>query len=78
MRTGRRQRIAAARAVRGQPDPAVGTDLPVRFDLTLARLALVHELVKRLMELENGGVQSIFLAWLLLVLLVHGVPFRLA
>ena len=52
MRTGRRQRIAAARAVRGQPDPAVGTDLPVRFDLTLARLALVHELVKLLMELR--------------------------
>ena len=53
MRTGRRQRIAAARAVRGQPDPAVGTDLPVRFKLALARLPLVDELVKRLMELQD-------------------------
>ena len=53
MRTGRRQRIAAARAVRGQPDPAVGTDLPVRFELALARLTLVDELVKFLMELQD-------------------------
>ena len=74
MRPERGQRVAAAWAVRGQPYPAVGTDLPVRFDLTLARLALLHELVKLLMELENGGVQSTFLAWLLLVLSVHGVP----
>ena len=53
MRTGRRQRIAAARAVRGQPYPAVGTDLPVRCDLALALLALLDELVKLLMELQD-------------------------
>ena len=53
MRTGWRQRIAAARAVRGQPYPAVGTDLPMRFDLALALLALLDELVKRLLELQD-------------------------
>ena len=53
MRTGRRQRIAAAWAVRRQPDPAVGTDLPVRCDLTLALVALMHELAKLLVELQE-------------------------
>jgi hypothetical protein len=53
MRTGRRQRIAAAWAVRRQPYPAVGTDLPVRFDLTLALVALLDELVKLLLELQE-------------------------
>ena len=63
-----------ARAVRGQPDPAVGTDLPVRCELALACLALVDELVKRLMELQDCGLLSTFLAWLLWLLIVHGVP----
>jgi hypothetical protein len=31
----------------------VGTDLPVRFDLVLALLALFKELVKLLMELQE-------------------------
>jgi hypothetical protein len=31
----------------------VGTDLPVRFDLALALLALFKELVKLLMELQE-------------------------
>jgi hypothetical protein len=53
MRTGRRQRIAAAWAVRRQAYPTVGTDLPVRFDLALALLALFKELVKLLMELQE-------------------------
>ena len=53
MRTGRGQRVAAAWAVRGQSCPTVGTDLPVRFDLALALLALLDELVKRLMELQD-------------------------
>jgi len=53
MRTGRWQRIAAAWAVRRQPYPAVGTDLPVRFDLTLALVALLDELVKLLLELQE-------------------------
>jgi hypothetical protein len=47
------QRIAAAWAVRGQPYPAVGAELPVRFDLALAITALLHELVKLLMELQD-------------------------
>jgi len=31
----------------------VGTDLPVRFDLALALVALVEELVKFLLELQE-------------------------
>jgi hypothetical protein len=53
MRTGWRQRIAAAWAVRRQPYPTVGTDLPVRFDLALALVALLEELVKFLLELQE-------------------------
>ena len=53
MRTGRWQRVAAAWAVRGQPCPAVGAELPVRFDLAAAIEALLDELVKLLMELQE-------------------------
>lgn len=53
MRTGRWQWIAAAWTVRRQAYPTVGTDLPVRFDLALALLALFKELVKLLMELQE-------------------------
>ena len=73
MRTGRRQRIAAAWAVRRQPYPAVGTDLPVRFDLTLALVALLDELVKLLMELQECGFQPALLGLLTVFLVVHGV-----
>ncbi len=75
MRTGRRQRIAAARAVRRQPYPAVGTDLPVRFDLTLALVALLDELVKLLLELQECGCQPDLLGLLMVFLVVHGVSF---
>ena len=74
MRTGRRQRIAAARAVRGQPDPAVGTDLPVGCDLALALLALVDELVKFLLELQEGGLPPVLLGRWLVLRVVHGDP----
>jgi hypothetical protein len=53
MRTGRWQRVAAAWAVRGQPYPAVGTELPVRFKLAAAIAALLDEMVKLLMELQK-------------------------
>ena len=53
MRTGRWQWVAAAWAVRGQPYPAVGAELPVRFDLAAAIEALLDELVKLLMELQE-------------------------
>ena len=56
MRTERGQRVAAAWAVRGQPYPAVGAELPVAFDLTAAITALLHELVKLLMELQECGL----------------------
>jgi hypothetical protein len=53
MRTGRRERVAAAWAVRHQPAPAVGADLPMRCNLALALVALLDELVKLLMELQE-------------------------
>jgi hypothetical protein len=50
MRTGWGQRVAAAWAVCSQPYPAVGAELPVRFDLAAAIEALLDELVKFFME----------------------------
>ena len=74
MRTGRWQRVAAAWAVRGQPGPAVGAELPVRFDLAAAIEALLAELVKRLLELQECGLYPPLLGLLLVLLVVHGVP----
>ena len=74
MRTGRGQRVAAAWAVRGQPYPAVGAELPVRGDLVAAIAALLDELVKLLLELQEGGLLPALLRLLLVVLFVHGVP----
>jgi hypothetical protein len=74
MRTGRGQRVAAAWAVRGQPCPAVGAELPVRFDLAAAIEALLDELVKLLLELQECGLLPAFLGLWLLFLFVHGVP----
>ena len=53
MRTGRWQRIAAAWAVRSQPYPAVGAELPVRSDLAVAIETLLDELVKFFLELQE-------------------------
>jgi len=53
MCTGGWQWVAAAWTVRGQPYPAVSTELPVRFDLAAAIAALLDELVKLLMELQE-------------------------
>src|SRR5438132_13131157 len=74
MRTGRWQRVAAAWAVRGQPCPAVGAELPVRCDLAAALAALLVELVKRLLELQECGLLPALLGLLLVLLVVHGVP----
>ena len=74
MRTGRGQRVAAAWAVRGQPCPAVGAELPVRFDLAAAIEALLAELVKRLMERQECGRYPALLGLLLVLLFVHSVP----
>ena len=74
MRPERGQRVAAAWAVRGQPYPAVGAELPVAFDLTAAITALLHELVKLLLELQERGLPPALLGWWLVVLVVHGVP----
>ncbi|HEY5865095.1 MAG TPA: hypothetical protein VI542_06015 [Candidatus Tectomicrobia bacterium] len=61
LRTKRRQRVAAAWAVRSQSYPAVGAALPVAGDLTAALAALVQELVKRLPELQEGGLFPLLL-----------------
>jgi hypothetical protein len=53
MRTGRWQRVAAAWAVRSQPYPAVGAELPVLFDLAAAIETLLDELVKFFLELQE-------------------------
>jgi len=70
----RGQRVAAAWAVRGQPYPAVGAELPVRGDLVAAIAALLEELVELLLELQEGGLLPALLRRLLLLLFVHGVP----
>src|SRR5437764_8276163 len=75
MRTERGQRVAAAWAVRGQPYPAVGAELPVAFDLTAAITALLHELVKLLLELQECGLPPALLGRWLVVLVVHSIPF---
>ena len=74
MRTERGQWVAAAWAVRGQPCPAVGAELPVRFNLTAAIAALLVELVKRLLELQECGLYPALLGLWLVLLVVHGVP----
>jgi hypothetical protein len=74
MRTGRWQRVAAAWAVRGQPCPAVGAELPVRGDLAAAIAALLVELVKRLLELQECRLLPALLGRLLVLLIVHSVP----
>jgi len=74
MRTGRGQGVAAAWALRAQPCPAVGAELPVRGDLAAAIAALVNELVKRLLALQEGRRLPALLGLVRLVLCVHGVP----
>jgi hypothetical protein len=75
MRTGRWQRVAAAWAVRSQPYPAVGAELPVRFELAAAIETLLEELVKFVMELEECGLHPALLGLLMLFLVVHCGPF---
>jgi hypothetical protein len=74
MRTGRGQRIAAAWAVRGQPYPTMGAELPVRFELAAALAALVDELAKLFLELQECGLLPALLRRWLWLLFVHGVP----
>ena len=75
MRTGRWQRVAAAWAVRRQPYPAVGTELPVRFDLAAAIETLLDELVKFFMELQECRLHPALRGLLTLLLVVHCGPF---
>ena len=74
MRTGRGQRVAAAWAVRGQPYPTMGAELPVRFELTAAIAAFVDEVAKLFLELQECGLLPAPLRRWLWLLFVHGVP----
>ena len=74
LRTGRRQRIHRSPGQCVANRTRSGHRLASAVRLALARLALVHELVKRLLELQDCGLLSTFLAWLLWLLIVHGVP----
>jgi hypothetical protein len=74
MRPGRGQRIAAAWAVRGQPCPAMGAELPVRIDLAAAITALMDQSAKLLLELQECSLLPARLGQWLLWLFVHGVP----
>jgi hypothetical protein len=74
MRPGRGQRMATAWAVRGQPCPAMGTELPVRVDLAAAIAALVDQVAKLFLELQECGLLSARLGLGLLERFVHGVP----
>ena len=56
MRPERGQRVVAARAVRGQPYPAVRAELPMHVDLAAALAALVNQVVKFLLELQECGL----------------------
>jgi hypothetical protein len=51
MRTERWQRVVTTWAVRRQPYPAVGAELPVRFNLAATIKAFLDELMKLLLEL---------------------------
>jgi hypothetical protein len=77
MRTSWWQRVITAWAARGQPYPAVGAELPVRFNLAAAIAAFLEELVKLLPEFQDGGLYPALLG-LLLFLVVHLCTFRLA
>ena len=56
MRPERRQRVVAARAVRGQPYPAVSAELPVGVELAAALAALVDQAMQLLLELQDCGL----------------------
>ena len=75
MRTGRGQRVAAAWAVRGQPCPAVGAELPIRCDLAAAIAALLDKMMKLLLELQECGLPPALLGLWLVLLFVHCIPF---
>ena len=75
MRTKRGQRVAAAWAVRGQPCPAVGAELPMRCDLAAAIAALLDKMMKLLLELQECELPPALLGRWLVFLVVHGVSF---
>src|SRR5262245_39340051 len=74
MRPGRWQRVAAPRAMRSQPCAAVGTELPVRFDLTLAIVTFLDKLMKLLTELQECSLTLALFCLLTWLLVIHCRP----
>jgi hypothetical protein len=72
---GRGQWGITAWAVRRQPRPAMGTELPVRFKFAAAFETFFEELVPFRMQLQQCGLFLGLLGLLRLFLVVHGVPF---
>jgi hypothetical protein len=62
-------------AVRRQPCPAMGTELPVRFEFAAAFETFFEELVPFRMQLQQCGLFLVLLGLLRLLLVVHSVPF---
>jgi len=60
--------------MRGQSCPAVSAELPVRFNLAVAIEALLDELVKLLMELQECGLPPALVGLLLWCFVVHYIP----
>ena len=75
MRTGGAPLPPSGQRAAAEPYPAMGAELPVRFDLAAAIAALLEELVKLFLELPECGLLPARLGlWLFLLLFVHGVP----
>jgi hypothetical protein len=62
-------------AVRRQPCPAMGTELPVRFEFAAAFETFFEELVPFRMQLQQCGLFLVLPGLLRLFLVVHYVPF---
>jgi hypothetical protein len=75
MSPGRWQWGTTAWAVRRQPCPAMGTELPVRFEFAAAFETFFEELVPFRMQLQQCGLFLVLLGLLRLFLVVHYVPF---
>jgi hypothetical protein len=70
----RRQWIAAARALGGQPYAAMRAELPVGLDIALAIPALLDELVQLYVPLQEGCLYLCRLWLLTLFSAVHLLP----
>lgn len=71
IRASRWHRVSTARALRDQPFLAVGTELPMRFELLLASCALAHEVTQG-PELPQQRLPTVLARRPVLCLACHG------